>query len=94
MPLDAAVVLSPEQVDEVVAIDVALTRLAEVDAGKSQVFEMRFFGGLSLEETAAALVWRPARSRVTGTLPAPGCVGNWGDGTTTMSLASDAVRSR
>lgn len=55
VPLDAAVILSLEQVDEVVAIDVALSRLTEFDARKSQVFEMRFFGGLSLEETAAAL---------------------------------------
>ena len=55
VPLDAAAVLSPEQVDEVVAVDLALQRLAALDARKSQVFELRFFGGLSLEETAEAL---------------------------------------
>lgn len=55
VPLDAAVVLSPEQVDEVVAINLALCRLAQADQRKSQVFEMRFFGGLSLEETSEAL---------------------------------------
>ncbi len=54
VPLEAAVVLPPEQVDEVVAIDLALQRLANVDERKSRVFEMRFFGGLSLEETAEA----------------------------------------
>jgi RNA polymerase sigma-70 factor (ECF subfamily) len=69
--LDAAAVLSPEQVDEVVAIDLALRRLAELDERKSQVFQLRFFGGLSLEETAEALgigtrtvvrEWRLARA--------------------------------
>jgi RNA polymerase sigma-70 factor (ECF subfamily) len=53
--LDEQSVLSPEQVEEVVAIDLALQRLAELDERKSQVFEMRFFGGLTLEETAEAL---------------------------------------
>src|SRR4029450_6536543 len=53
--IDAAAVLSPEQVDEVVAIDIALQRLAQFDARKSTVFEMRFFGGLSIDETADAL---------------------------------------
>jgi RNA polymerase sigma factor (TIGR02999 family) len=53
--IDDAAILSPEQVDEVVAIDLALQRLAALDARKSQVFEMRFFGGLTLEETAEAL---------------------------------------
>lgn len=55
VPLDATVVLSPEQVDEVVAIDLALQRLAQVDGRKARVFEMRFFAGLSVEETAHVL---------------------------------------
>ena len=59
VPLEVAVILSPEQVDEVVAIDLALHRLANVDERKSKVFEMRFFGGLSLEETAEALQISP-----------------------------------
>jgi DNA-directed RNA polymerase specialized sigma24 family protein len=42
-------------VEEVVAIDVALQRLAAFDERKSKVLEMRLFGGLSIEETAAAL---------------------------------------
>jgi len=53
--IDAAVVLSPEQVDQVVAIDLALRRLEARDQRKSNVFEMRFFAGLSVEETAEAL---------------------------------------
>jgi RNA polymerase sigma factor (TIGR02999 family) len=55
VPIDAAVVLSPEQVDQIVAIDLALQRLERRDQRKSKVFEMRFFAGLSVEETAEAL---------------------------------------
>ena len=55
VPLDTAAVLSPGQVEEVVAIDLALRRLAQVDVRKSRVFEMRFFAGLSVEETAESL---------------------------------------
>jgi len=55
VPLDAAVVLSREQLDEIVAVDLALERLARTDERKSKVFEMRFFGGLSVEETAVIL---------------------------------------
>jgi RNA polymerase sigma factor (sigma-70 family) len=42
-------------VDDIIAIDLALERLATVDERKSRVFEMRFFGGLEVEEAAAAL---------------------------------------
>jgi RNA polymerase sigma-70 factor (ECF subfamily) len=55
VPVDAAVVLSPEQLDEIVAVDLALERLARTDERKSKVLEMRFFGGLSVEETAEVL---------------------------------------
>ncbi len=55
IPADAAVILSSEQLDEIVALDLALERLAQRDVRKSKVFEMRFFGGLSVEETAEAL---------------------------------------
>ena len=40
---------------DVVALDEALTRLAEFDPQQAQLVEMRFFGGLSLEEAAAVL---------------------------------------
>jgi RNA polymerase sigma factor (TIGR02999 family) len=53
--LDEAMVVSPERASEVVALDDALTALALVDQRKSQIVEMRFFGGLSIEETAEAL---------------------------------------
>jgi RNA polymerase sigma factor (TIGR02999 family) len=55
LPVDAAVVLSPDQVDEIVGVDLALQRLAVEDPRKSRVFEMRFFGGMSVEETAEVL---------------------------------------
>jgi RNA polymerase sigma factor (TIGR02999 family) len=40
---------------DVLALDDALAALAQVDDRKSRVVEMRFFGGLTLDETAAAL---------------------------------------
>jgi len=55
VPIDAAVVLSPQQIEHLVAIDLALQRLAATDGRKSRVCEMRFFGGLSVEETAEVL---------------------------------------
>ena len=55
VPLEAAVVLSDTQLDQIVAIDLALDELAKCDERKSKVFEMRFFGGLSVEETAEVL---------------------------------------
>jgi RNA polymerase sigma factor (TIGR02999 family) len=51
LELEAAPLLSERRVEEIVAIDLALERLAAVDERKSQVFEMRFFGGLDVEET-------------------------------------------
>jgi RNA polymerase sigma factor (TIGR02999 family) len=53
--LEEALVVSNEPAQDLVALDDALTTLAVVDPRKSQVVEMRFFGGLSLEETAEAL---------------------------------------
>ena len=53
--VDAATALTSDKLEEVIAVDLALQRLAQRDARKSQVFEMRFFGGLTVEETASAL---------------------------------------
>ena len=53
--LDEALVVSNEPGQDLVALDDALQALAAVDPRKSQVVEMRFFGGLSVEETAEAL---------------------------------------
>jgi RNA polymerase sigma factor (TIGR02999 family) len=52
---DAALLPSPGRGANVVALDDALHDLARLDARKSQVVELRFFGGLSVAETAAAL---------------------------------------
>jgi RNA polymerase sigma factor (TIGR02999 family) len=49
------VALSPEPGRDLVALDDALEALAKVDERKSRVIEMRFFGGLSVQETAEAL---------------------------------------
>jgi RNA polymerase sigma factor (TIGR02999 family) len=48
-------VMSLERASELVALDEALRQLAEIDSRKKQVVELRYFGGLSLEETAEAL---------------------------------------
>lgn len=57
--LDDAMIVSPERGSDLVALDEALTRLAEIDPRKSEIVEMRFFGGLSVEETAEALKLSP-----------------------------------
>lgn len=54
-------VLSPDDADlDVLTLHELLHRLAEFDPRKSQVVELRYFGGLSLEETAHALRVSPA----------------------------------
>ena len=53
--LDEAASVSQERAAELVALDEALTKLAAFDQRKSQVVELRFFGGMSVEEIAAAL---------------------------------------
>ena len=60
VPLDEAFVMSAERSDELLAVDEALTRLATHDPQQSKVVELRFFGGLSVEETAEALGISPA----------------------------------
>jgi len=69
--LDEALMVSEQRDEGLLALDEALLALAELDARKSQVVELRFFGGLSVEETAEALDvsvetvhrdWRLARS--------------------------------
>jgi len=55
VPLDEAVVVSPARAAEMMALDDALETLAAVDQRKSQILELRFFGGLSIEETAEVL---------------------------------------
>jgi RNA polymerase sigma factor (TIGR02999 family) len=53
--LDQIAEVSPGRDDELVAIDDALQMLAKMDPRKERVVELRFFGGLTVEETAGAL---------------------------------------
>jgi RNA polymerase sigma factor (TIGR02999 family) len=53
--LDEAVSFSKEKQIDLLALNDALERLAELDERQSQIVEMRFFGGLSVEETAEVL---------------------------------------
>lgn len=63
--------LTPEKSAELIALDEALERLAKFDKTKSRIVELRYFGGLTIEETAEVLHispqtvsfhWRLARS--------------------------------
>ncbi|MGH9761393.1 MAG: sigma-70 family RNA polymerase sigma factor [Blastocatellia bacterium] len=69
--LDEAAGLTEQRASELVAIDLALEELAAMDARKARIVELRFFGGLSVEETAEVLgistptvqrEWRKARA--------------------------------
>src|SRR5262245_45386756 len=51
---------SEQPLDDLIALSEALTRLEQLDARQAQVVECRFFGGLTLEETAEALKTSPA----------------------------------
>jgi RNA polymerase sigma factor (TIGR02999 family) len=68
--LEDVEVMSCEKSDELIALDESLERLAKFDKLKSRIVELRYFGGLSLEETAevlgistsnVSLQWRLAR---------------------------------
>jgi RNA polymerase sigma factor (TIGR02999 family) len=71
MALDEALVVAQERGVEVLALDEALHALARIDRRKSRVVELRYFGGLNIEETAEILGvsvdtvkrdWRMARA--------------------------------
>jgi RNA polymerase sigma-70 factor (ECF subfamily) len=55
VPLDEVLLAAQERGIEVIALDEALDALARIDNRKSRVIEMRYFGGLSIEETAEVL---------------------------------------
>lgn len=50
-----ASLMSPQRASELIALDEALDALAQMDPRKSMVVELRYFGGLTLEETAETL---------------------------------------
>jgi len=77
VPLDEVLVAVEERGFEVLALDQALHSLAGIDGRKSRVVELRYFGGLSIEETAEVLGvsvdtakrdWRMARAWLAGEL--------------------------
>lgn len=57
--LDQALIISNEPSSDLIALDDALKALAEVDPRKAQIVELRFFGGMSVEETAELLKISP-----------------------------------
>lgn len=71
LDLDEVTVLSAEKSEELIALDEALEKLREFDEMKSRIVELRYFGGLTIEETAevlqiapptVSLHWRMARA--------------------------------
>jgi RNA polymerase sigma factor (TIGR02999 family) len=71
LPLDTSLTAPQSPAVDLLALDEALVALAQLDARKAQIVELRFFGGLTNEETAAVLVistdtvlrdWRLARA--------------------------------
>jgi RNA polymerase sigma factor (TIGR02999 family) len=52
---DEVMLISKERGRDLLSLDAALDRLAEIDERKSKVVELRFFGGLSVQETAEVL---------------------------------------
>jgi RNA polymerase sigma factor (TIGR02999 family) len=55
VPLDEALVFSEERSADFIKLDSALERLADLDVRQAKIVELRFFGGLTVEETAEAL---------------------------------------
>jgi len=55
LELTDALMVSEDRLDEIISVDSALDKLAEFDARKSRVVELRFFGGLTEEEVADVL---------------------------------------
>jgi RNA polymerase sigma-70 factor (ECF subfamily) len=77
VPLDDALVVSEDNPEALLALDDALTRLEALDETLARVVEYRYFGGLTLEETAEAMGvssrtvkrhWRTARAWLFGQL--------------------------
>jgi RNA polymerase sigma-70 factor (ECF subfamily) len=55
VPLEDAMLVCEQRAEELIAIDDALSRLAELDPEQARLVELRFFGGLSFEEAADVL---------------------------------------
>jgi RNA polymerase sigma factor (TIGR02999 family) len=55
LPLEDVAIISDDRAEQVIAINNALDSLAAFDCRKGQVFELRYFGGMSVEEVAEVL---------------------------------------
>jgi RNA polymerase sigma factor (TIGR02999 family) len=85
VPLDSVAAAAPAASVGMLALNEALDSLAEVDPRKSRVAELRYFGGLSLAETAEVLGFRPRPPSAIGKWPKRGCCANWAKGNTVCS---------
>ena len=68
VPLESIDLPAPLPGDDLLAVDIALEELADIDARKAEVVELRFFGGLSVEEIARALRVSPRTVQTDWTL--------------------------
>jgi RNA polymerase sigma factor (TIGR02999 family) len=53
--IDVDLLAGANRIEDIVAIDEVVTRLSELDQQQGRIVELRFFGGLSVEETAEAM---------------------------------------
>ena len=60
VPLDDAVAMAVSRSDTLLALDEALDRLSDMDPQQARIVELRFFAGMTIEETADALDISPA----------------------------------
>ena len=73
MTIGAALDLAATENLDVVALDVALENLETIFPQQARIVELRFYAGLTIDETAAVLGISPATSAANGPWPAPGC---------------------
>ena len=80
--LDEAALVTEERAEELLALDEALEKLAEFDRRRCEIVEMRYFGGLTVEEIADVLKvhpntvtrdWRAAKAWLYAELTTEGC---------------------
>ncbi len=80
--LDEAALVTEERAEELLALDEALEKLAEFDRRRCEIVEMRYFGGLTVEEIAGVLKvhpntvmrdWRAAKAWLYAELTTEGC---------------------
>jgi RNA polymerase sigma-70 factor, ECF subfamily len=76
VPLDEALQGAEERGIQVLALDEALLALSKIDARKGRVVELRYFGGLSVEETAEVLEISPETAKRDWKWPRRGCLGH------------------